>query len=221
MSFRKVCFFGLMVVLGSGVSARAQVGIYGMYTGTEMSGVQCLVIAPCSSPNGDVKPWGGFGGVYYDFRNVGPVRLGVDVRAGGLHSNRSAADSGGGKDIVTAETFLAGIRGSVKTKINWLSPYAQISAGYTRSNVTEPDCVTTAGAILQCSGSVTTPTPRQLDGFVAFEGFVGADIHVFPFMDVRPIELGIGNMNRMGTGNGSTSVGLKSIGAGVVIRLGH
>jgi hypothetical protein len=180
-----------------------------------MSGVECLSTTACSSPNGVVKPWGGFGGVYYDFRNFGPIRIGVDLRAGGLHSNRSASSSSGGSNITSAQTFLGGLRGSVKTPIKWLSPYAQVSAGYTRSNVTEP-----VNGSLATSATDATP-PRTYDGFVQYEGFVGADVHVFPFLDVRPIEVGIGNMNRSGTGNGSTSIGLMSIGAGVVLRFGH
>jgi hypothetical protein len=215
MSLRKVLFCGVAMVFGLAGTARAQLGLYGMYTGTEMSGVQCLSTAPCSSPNGDVRPWGGFGGVYYDFRNIGPVRIGVDFRAGGLHSNRSASSSAGGSNVVGSQTFLGGLRGSIKTPISWLSPYAQISAGYTRSDVTEPAITTLATA--------SNPTPvRTYDGFIQYEGFIGADVHVFPFLDVRPIELGIGNMNRVGSGGqGSTSVGLMSIGAGVVLRIGH
>jgi len=214
MSFRKVLFFGAAVFFGLAASAHAQVGIYGMYTGTDMSGVQCLSTTACSSPGGDVKPWGGFGGVYWDFKTVGPVRLGVDLRAGGLHSNRSASNAAGGSNITSAQTFLGGLRGSIRTPISWLSPYAQVSAGYTRSNVSEP--------IVATLPTTNNPTPpRTYDGFVQYEGFVGADVHVFPFLDVRPIELGIGNMNRAGSGQGSSSVGLKSIGAGVVVRFGH
>ncbi len=203
------------MVFGLAGTARAQLGLYGMYTGTEMSGVQCLSTTACSSPNGDVRPWGGFGGAYYDFHNFGPVRIGVDLRAGGLHSNRSASSPAGGSNIVSAQTFLGGLRGSIKTPVTWLSPYAQISAGYTRSNVTEPATSSLATA--------SNPTPaRRYDGFIAYEGFIGADVHVFPFLDVRPIELGIGNMNRVGSGGqGSTSVGLMSIGAGIVLRFGH
>jgi hypothetical protein len=215
MSLRKVLFCGVAMVFGLAGTARAQLGLYGMYTGTEMTGVQCLSTTACSSPNGDVRPWGGFGGVYYDFRNIGPVRIGVDLRAGGLHSNRSASSSAGGSNIVSAQTFLGGLRGSIKTPINWLSPYAQVSAGYTRSNVTEPINLALA------TGSGNATPPRTYDGFIQYEGFVGADVHVFPFLDVRPIEVGVGNMNRAGSGNGSTSVGLLSIGAGFVVRFGH
>jgi hypothetical protein len=55
-----------------------------------------------------------------------------------------------------------------------------------------------------------------------YEGFVGVDLHVFPLIDLRPVELGIGNMNRFGSGSGfdeTSSVGVKSIGAAIVFHL--
>ena len=55
-----------------------------------------------------------------------------------------------------------------------------------------------------------------------YEGFVGVDIHVLPLLDLRPIEVGIGNMNRVGSGSsidGSSSVGVRSLGGGVVFHL--
>jgi len=217
MSFRKVLFLGVVLVLVG--TARAQVGVYGMYSGTDMSGVQCLAVnSACSATGGDVKPWGAIGGVYYDFHKIGPMTLGVDFRASSLHSNKSASSSAGGSDATGAQTFLGGVRGSFKTRISWLRPYAQISAGWTRSDVSEPSCLTQSGTTLLCSGTVNTVSPRQYDGFVTYEGFAGADVRVFPFLDLRAIELGIGNMNRAGTGNGSSSVGLRSIASGIVVR---
>jgi hypothetical protein len=55
-----------------------------------------------------------------------------------------------------------------------------------------------------------------------YEGFAGVDIHVFPVIDLRPVELGIGNMDRFGssaTGDGPGSVGVMSIGAAIVFHL--
>jgi hypothetical protein len=63
---------------------------------------------------------------------------------------------------------------------------------------------------------------RTEDSFVQYEGFAGLTIHVFPIIDLRPIELGIGNMNRVGstaTGDGPGSIGVKSIGAAIVFHL--
>ena len=131
-------------------------------------------------------------------------------RGGNNHANKSATSSAGGDNITGGSFFLAGVRGTIKTPISWLKPYAQISAGYAHSNVTEPIV----------PGTVTVPNPpRAYDGFVQYEGFIGADIHVLPMLDLRPIELGLGNMNRIGSGSGSNSVGVKSIGAGIVFHL--
>jgi hypothetical protein len=55
-----------------------------------------------------------------------------------------------------------------------------------------------------------------------YEGFAGINIHIFPVIDLRPVELGIGNMNRFGTGgspDGPSSVGVKSIGAAIVFHM--
>ena len=225
MSFRKVLFFGAVLCFGIAGTARAQFAAYGMYTATDYSGIKCLdTLSYCSAGVGSgavgsgytdsVKPSGGFGGAYYDFKSIGPVRLGIDVRAGGLHANKSASSSAGGEGISRSQTVLAGLRGSIHTPISWLSPYAQVSAGWTRSNVTEPS---------QFSGTTITGYPLQppYDNFIQYEVFVGADVHVLPFMDLRAVELGIGNMNRVGSGSGSDSAGVKSIGTGLVFHLPH
>jgi len=243
MNFRKSLVVVLMG-LGCAAAAHAQAGVYIGYTGIRLSGIQCLVtqIVPdsatppytplqCASgadgavvnqsgvvlagaKNGNVNPSGIQFGGYYDFKTVGPVRLGVDLRGGDFHSNKSATSFGGGKNTTGFDNGLVGLRGSFHTKYSWLSPYAQISVGYARSNATEP------------FGSPNTlPTqalqPRYEDNFLMYEGFVGVDIHVFPLIDLRPVELGIGNMNRFGTGgvgDGTSSVGVKSIGAAIVFH---
>jgi hypothetical protein len=225
MVFRKVLFFGAAVFFGlAASSARAQFGVYGMYTGTDLTRITCLAAtttppAACSSPNGNVKPFGGTVGAYYDFHTYGPVRLGVDLRGDFLHANKSGADATGGDRATIVHNVLAGIRGTFHTPISILRPYAQISAGWASSNATEPSCLTTLGTTLLCSDQVDTATPRKLDNFLQVEGFIGADLRVFPILDLRPIELGYGNMNRMGSGNGDGSLGVRSIGAGLVFHL--
>jgi hypothetical protein len=232
MSFRN--FFGV-VLLGLGVSAaaHAQLGVYGMYSVNQNTGVQCLSLAPnnCSngtagrsfisagsygSPStGHVNPQGLSGGIYYDFKTYGPVRLGVDLRGGDAHSNKSGASSSGGSDSTRASYFLAGVRGSIHTPISWLKPYAQVSVGYSRSDVTEP-------ANTAVSPGTSTVPPRYFDDYLQYEGFVGADVKVLPFLDLRAIELGLGNMNRIGSGSsadGNSSVGVRSLGAGVVFHM--
>ena len=237
MSFRMFSKVMGVVFLGLGLSAaaHAQVGVYGMYSVTHYSGIQCLSDAPvnCSngvagrtltgvvngvptygSPNtGIIDPSGGLGGVYWDFKSFGPVRLGVDVRAGANHDNKSGTSATGGDGSAGGQYFLGGLRGSVHTPFPWLKPYAQISAGYAHSNITEPTNATTTGAIT---------APRYYDKFVQYEGFVGADIRIASFIDFRAVELGIGNMNRIGSGSpldGSSSVGIRSLASGVVFHL--
>jgi hypothetical protein len=202
-------------------------GVYGLFSATGFTGVQCYSVAPTPCSNGShggtnnagvvtgggtgsVNPTGLSGGAYYDFKTLGPVRLGVDLRGGNNHANKSASSSAGGDGIAGGSYFLGGVRGSIHTPISWLKPYAQVSAGYAHSDVTEPIV----------AGTVATPNPpRAYDNFVQFEGFVGADIHVLPMLDLRAIELGIGNMNRVGSGTGTSSVGVRSIGIGVVLHL--
>lgn len=162
-----------------------------------------------------VNPAGIIGGAYYDFRTIGPVRLGIDLRGGVLHSNKSATSSAGGNDATGYDHVLLGLRGSFHTRYSWLSPYAQVSGGYARSNATLPF----GAATLNGSG---TPNARTEDNFLVYEGLAGLDIHVFPVIDLRPIELGIGNMNRFGSspvGDGPGSVGIMSIGAAVVFHM--
>jgi hypothetical protein len=234
MSFRNR-FAVLFMVLGLSAAAHAQFGAYGMYSVTHYSGVQCLTTAPINCTNGTagisptgaistghLDPTGGSGGVYYDFKSYGPVRLGVDVRGGANHANKSASGSNGGGGSAGGQFALAGIRASTHTPITWIKPYAQVSVGWARSNVTEPSCQTSQGGLVLCSGPVTTPVARSYDTFLQYEGFVGVDLRVASMLDFRAIEVGIGNMNRIGSGSpqdGSSSVGVKSLGAGVVLHL--
>jgi len=100
---------------------------------------------------------------------------------------------------------------SVHTKNKWLTPYAQISVGYARSNATEPDNVNLSPAY--------TPLPRLEDNFLMYEVFAGVSLKIFPVVDLRPVELGVGHMNRIGSGNGSSSVGVETIGASIVFHM--
>ena len=202
--------------LGCAAAARAQAGVYVGYTATRFSGLTCFAVAPvtCSSTGGVVNPSGVQGGAYYDFKTFGPVRLGIDLRGGDFHSNKSATSSAGGKNATGLDDVLVGVKGSFHTHYSWLSPYVQVSAGYARSNATLPFGTTVS------TGSATPP--RTEDNFLMYEGFAGIDVHIFPVIDLRPIELGIGNMNRFGTGgdpDGPSSVGVKSIGAAIVFHM--
>ena len=55
-----------------------------------------------------------------------------------------------------------------------------------------------------------------------YEGFAGVDIHVFSTVDLRPVELGIGHLNRVGNGSaidGTSSLNIFTISAGIVLHL--
>jgi hypothetical protein len=214
-------------------SAQAQAGVYVGYAATRMSDIACLSTAiACSNgtapvtgntvSTGHLNPSGVFVGGYYDWRNFGPVKLGFDVRYMDARSNKSAVTSGGGPNMVTSNTVLGGVRGSIGTPIRWLRPYLQASFGRTSSNVTEPTCITGAGGALLCgSSTVISPSPRQYDSFFTVEGFGGVDIRIGSYLSLRAIELGYGNMNRFGSGTSGTtsSVGLSSVGGAVILHM--
>ncbi|MES2391253.1 MAG: hypothetical protein V4555_06420 [Acidobacteriota bacterium] len=230
MKFGK--WFGLVLLsVGFGLTAHAQLGVYVGYSATHFSGIQCLAPGTqlCSSQSStdtsktaSVNPSGVMLGAYYDLKTYGPVRLGVDARYMHDRSNKSASDIGGGLDATGANTFLVGARGSIHVPLVWLKPYAEAAFGITSSDVTEPFCSTTANPA--CAPGIPNPanSPRKFDNFFRYEGFLGADLKLAPMLDLRLIELGIGNMNRSGSAgyaNSTSSVGLQSIGAAVVFHL--
>ncbi len=201
---------------GCAAAAHAQAGVYIGYQATQLSGITCFAVAPatCASTGGKVNPAGFQAGAYYDFHNFGPMRFGLDFRGGVMRSNKSATSYAGGGNSTLLDNALLGARGSFHTPISWLNPYAQVSVGYARSNATLPfgESLTT-----------DTPLPRLEDNYVMYEGFVGLSIPIFPMIDLRPIELGIGNMNRFGSSgatlDGPSSIFVKSIGGSVVFHL--
>jgi len=190
MSFRKVLFFGAAMIFGLAGSARAQLGVYGMYSGERFTGITCpTYAAPCGSNNGTVRPYGGTVGAFYDFMNVGPVRLGVDLRGDLLRADKRADSSAGGTDILRQYAVLGGLRGTFRTPKRWLRPYAEIAGGYTRNNDVGLYTFNTTTAT-----GVTTLSynPAGNKNYPLVKAFVGVDIAIFPFLDLRPIELGEG-----------------------------
>ncbi len=207
--------FSVLLGLGCAAAARAQAGVYLGFQATPLSGITCFdPQGQCSDNNGTAYPQGLLMGAYYDFRNVGPMRLGVDLRGGTLHSNKSARSSAGGNDATVLDDVLLGVKGSFRGPYFWLNPYVQMSAGYARSNATLP-----------FGESLTTiaPLPRLEDNFIIYEGFVGTAVRLASWLDLRPIEFGIGNMNRFGnngaTQDGPSSIGVMSVGASVVVHM--
>ena len=107
------------------------------------------------------------------------------------NASKSAESYGASSDLVRHYSALAGPRASFRTPLHALKPYAEILGGYARYN--------DANATQQ---------------FGQIQGYVGLDVSVIPFLDLRAIELGEGALFGSGSGTHNT----QSIGAGVVLH---
>jgi hypothetical protein len=219
MIFRKAVLF-LAAAIATTTIAHAQLGVYGTITVNRLSGQQSSPLAPlnadpagCVGPaapgckvNNSVDPIGGTGGVYYDFKTLGPVRLGVDVRASVTDSKQGdyTVSRGSGTRIYSA---LGGIRASFHTPIKVIKPYIQVSAGLGRSDY----------GLALISGPATFPGKIVTVNNLQYEGFAGVDLKLLPFMDFRVVELGYGALNSFGTNSHTYPIG--TISSGVVFHL--
>ncbi len=158
-------WFLLTMVLLAADSSHAQFAIYGMGTGGHESG---LGVGPHTLPNGNgsFTAWGGTGGAYYDFLNLGPAHLGADGRFFLEHSGNSNAY--GNK----LEGGLGGLRLDAHVPIVPLRPYVQAEVGATGTN----------------NGTAPTLTT----GFT-YQVPLGLDITIFPHLDLRG-EYGVGQI---------------------------
>ncbi len=243
----KFCkWFGVLFFLGLGcsIAANAQVGIFATATGSWFGGVTCPSFAvPCAETDGKVKPFGGNFGAYYDLRTYGPIRLGFEAR-GALETSNKRADSGaGGPGIVKNYEGLGGVRGTFRTPIHWLHPYAEFAGGIARNNASGlyTNTVTTNNNLKPpVTQTVLSYNPSSYSNYGVLKGFVGLDIPLLPFLSFRAIELGLGGafgsaptiQTTTVTISGSTTTtstvvntrsdgshGIQSIGAGVVFTL--
>jgi hypothetical protein len=204
MNFRKAVFFLAAIALISCVSASAQVGVYGMFTADQLSNIASSPLPPISSAPSDqrsnsVNPLGGTGGVYYDFKTWGPVRLGVDARGSILTTKRGAYvnfDASGARIY----SVLGGVRAAFHTPIAPLKPYLQVSAGLGRSDYG-----------LQSSGGAVTVYSN-----FEYEGLAGLDIKLLPVLDFRLVEFGYGGLDPFGTY--SHNYPIKQVSSGFVIH---
>jgi hypothetical protein len=227
MNLWKSCGLFLVLVLSSAV-AHAQFSVYGEYSVNRLGQIKCLdPMLYCSSnqsnaeggvvnpsQNDSVNLEGGFGGVSYDWKKFGPALIGFDLRAGEGHSNKSAVSGAGGENATGYQGVLGGVKASFHTPIKILKPYAQFSMGWARSDATEPFGTT---EVLP-----TSPVPpRVYDHYIQYEGFVGLDVKIVSFLDLRLPELGIGEMGRLGSssGTGTNSFGVKTVALGIVLHL--
>lgn len=184
---------------GLSIAAHAQLSAYGTVTVDRLTGISS---SPLRSPgvvyNDSVSPIGFTGGARYDFKTVGPVRLGADVRGVVMSSNRGAeqASAGAGTKIYSG---LGGLRATFVTPIFHIKPYVQASAGIGRSNY---------GILLTSSNS--------LKNNFEYHAFAGVEIPILPLLDLRVVELGYGAMNSLGTG--SHTYPMQSVSTGIVLH---
>lgn len=200
MSFRKILLFFAAVVLASAAPLRAQFAVYGTITGERLSGINCLdPQGRCAATGGEVKPFGGTFGAFYDFKTAGPVRLGVDARTSVMNSNKRADLYSSSAYGVRHYTALGGVRATFATPMKVLRPYAEVAGGFARSN-------------LQVDAASNYDPTKAYRNFSQVEGLVGLDLALFPMLDIRAIEFGAGEMF------GPSSHSVQSIGAGLVFH---
>ncbi len=194
MSFRKLLPVFAAVAALSPLAAHAQIGVFGTVTGEWINGVACSQsagngVGTCTSGTTTDKPYGANFGGYYDFRSLGPVRFGFEIRGGVLNTNKDPGANIASTDLIREYTALGGIRASTGTPIHWLHPFASVDAGYAKF------------------GPV-----YSYNTYTKIEGHVGADLSVASFMDIRVIDLSAGALF------GSGSHGTESISAGLVFH---
>ena len=196
MSFRKSLPLLTVFVLLVSSAARGQLAVYGTVTGERLSGITCLdPLGVCASSGGVVRPYGANFGGYYDFRNVGPVRLGLDVRGDVLKADKSAEFYQASSGLIRHYDALGGVRASFATPIRFIRPYGEFAVGFAKTNA--------ASATLGTS---------SFSNYTEAKGIVGVDVPLLPYLDIRAIEFGGGAL----FGNGTHAV--ESIGAGLVFH---
>jgi hypothetical protein len=207
MSFRKAVLLLASVALVSTASAHAQFGVYGMFTVDRLSNIAS---SPLPAPTTDdanarlntADPLGGTGGVYYDFKKVGPFTLGADLRGTILTTKRGANNSF--NDTGTRiYSVLGGVRGVIHTPKDWLKPYIQGSVGLGRSDYGLSNTTSTGQVILYNN--------------FEYQGLAGLDIKLLPVLDYRVAEFGYGGLNPFG--DNSHNYPIKQVSMGFVFHL--
>lgn len=176
-----------------GTSAHAQISLFATVQGQRIGGITCTNPTGCASSDGKVRPYGGNFGLSYDWREIGPARVGLEARGSINTANKRADNFQGGAGAVRYYTALAGAHASFATPIRILRPYVAVTGGLARGN----------------------PVGLAFQNYGLVQGLVGADINLIPSLSFRAIELGAGEMF------GPESHGVQSIGIGVVFHLTH
>lgn len=209
MSFRKAVLLLASVALVSTASAHAQFGVYGMFTVDRLSNIQSSPLAPppfidgkSTEVSNTVDPLGGTGGVYYDFKKVGPFTLGADLR-GTILTTKRGADVNFNASGTRIYSVLGGVRGVIHTPKNWLKPYIQGSVGLGRSDYGLSNTTSNGQVVLYNN--------------FEYEGLAGLDIKLLPVLDYRVAEFGYGGLDPFG--NNSHNYPIKQVSMGFVFHL--
>ena len=156
------------------------------------------IVTPGVTYRSNVNPIGFTGGVYYDFKNIGPFRLGADLRGTELTSKRGAISTSDGAGV-HMYSGLGGLRLVFHTPLAPLHPYVEGAVGIGRSDY-----------------GLGYAMANNLE----YHGFAGLDVRVSSFLEFRVVELGIGGLQPVGShpGTNSGAVPLESVSAGIVFR---
>ena len=136
----------LVLALLVTAKAKAQVGIYGTFTGTHVGD------GPFLSTSSGFWTLGGGVGVYDDFTHFGPLHLGADLRGTFLNS--------GGHKL---NSVLGGVRLAVKPPVLPIKPYLQASVGAGSTNAATGSSATSSGVQYQFFGGLDLTFFPRLD----------------------------------------------------------
>ncbi len=203
-----------VATLASAPLAHAQLAVYGTVTAMHLGGLAYSSVGNTANytltnhTDGTINPIGGTGGIFYNFRQLGPVRLGVDGRfsiAGTNHGADPTSAGSGGR----LYTITGGLRGTFPAprRFKVLAPYAQANFGVARTDFG------TGGS----DGVNPTNGQIQIDHGFTYQGLAGLDIHALPALDIRLFEVGIGGVTGVSGQSGSHL--LESVSIGVVLHL--
>ena len=196
--------------LALSLPAHAQFGVYGAVTLNDLSGIKSSPNAVTTfSQNGvptsvsylnNLDPLGGTGGVFYDFKTYGRVRLGADVRGVITDGKRGAEVQAQGSGVRIASA-LGGLRVVFHTRYAFLKPYVEPAFGLGRSDF---------GLLVNPVGK---PAPVNA---LEYHVFAGVDLKALPVLDWRVVEIGYGGLDSFGTG--AHNYPIKSVSTGIVLH---